>query len=162
MDPHIEQLRQLFLSHPAWLNAAEHIKEGAQSRVYFSHVAGEFHMVRKGGKSLLQAGPATDPDFAFRFTPKAIERLSRVEGDNLADFAVELFECIVSDDPDLQVGLRILSGFTKLFWRGYVTLLLAGGPRVFAYGAARGVNGVGDLRKFLKQSRASDPRWEHL
>jgi hypothetical protein len=162
MDPHIARLRELFRTHPAWLSAAQHIKDGSQSRVYFSHVPGEFHMLRKDGQSLLLEGKADDPDFAFRFTPKSIDRLSRVQGSDVADFAVELFECIVSEDPDLQVGLRIISGFTKLFWRGYVTLLMKGGPRVLAYGASRGVNSVGDLRRFLKQSRASDPRWEQL
>ena len=80
MDPHIAQLRDLFLSHPAWLDAASHIKEGAQSRVCFSHVPGDFHMVRKEGKSLLLSGKAEDPDFAFYFTPKAIERLAAVQG----------------------------------------------------------------------------------
>jgi hypothetical protein len=162
MDPHIARLRDLFLTHPAWLDAASHIKDGAQSRVTFSHVPGEFHMVRKEGKSLLLQGPAQDPDFAFRFTPRAIERLARVPGGELADFAVELFDCIVSEDPELQVGLRILSSFPKLFWRGYVGLLMKGGPRVLSYGASRGVSSMGDLRRFLKQSRASDPRWENL
>ncbi len=162
MDPHIAQLRNLFLTHPAWLDAARNIKDGAQSRVVFSHVSGDFHMLRKDGKSLLLEGKASDPDFAFRFTPAAIERLARVEGANLADFAVELFDCIVSEDPELQVGLRILSSFPKLFMRGYVTLLMKGGPRVLAYGASRGVTSVGELRRFLKQAQASDPRWENL
>jgi hypothetical protein len=162
MDPHIAQLRDLFLSHPAWLDAASHIKDGAQSRVSFSHISGDFYMIRKDGKSLLLPGEAKDPDFAFYFTPKAIERLAMVQGRDLADFAVELFDCIVSDDPELQVGLRILSSFPKLFWRGYVGLLMKGGPRVLSYGASRGVTSMSDLRRFLKQSRASDPRWEKL
>lgn len=162
MDPHVAKLRELFLHHPAWLNAATHIKEGAQSRVYFSHVPGEYQMLRRGGQSLLLEGRASDPDFAFRFTPKAIERLAQVQGNDLVDFAVELFECVVSDDPEVQVGLRIVSSFPKLLMRGYVTLLLKGGPRVLAYGASRGVHSVSDLRRFVQQARASDPRWEKL
>jgi hypothetical protein len=162
MDPHISQLRDLFLTHPAWLSAAKHIRDGAQSRVLFSHVDTEFCLARKDGESHLIEGPATDPDLAFRFTPKSIERLSAVEGDDMADFAVELFECVVSDDPDLQVGLRVVSGFTKLLFRGYVKLLIKSGPRVFAYGSSRGVTNVSGLRKFLRQARASDPRWAQL
>jgi len=162
MDPHIAQLRDLFLTHPAWLDAAGHIKDGSQSRLTFSHVEGDYYMIRKDGKSLLLAGKPSDPDFAFYFTPKAIERLAMVQGHDLADFAVELFDCVVSEDPELQVGLRILSSFPKLFWRGYVGLLMKGGPRVLSYGASRGVTSMSDLRRFLKQSRASDPRWEKL
>src|SRR6478735_3776742 len=113
MDPHIAQLRDLFLTHPAWLDAASHIKDGSQSRLTFSHVEGDYYMIRKDGKSLLLAGKPSDPDFAFYFTPKAIERLAMVQGHDLADFAVELFDCVVSEDPELQVGLRILSSFPK-------------------------------------------------
>ncbi len=162
MDPHVAQLRQLFLTHPAWQKAAENIKDGSQSQVHFSHVGGDFHLVRKDGASHLMDGPATDPDFAFLFTPKAIERLWAVEGDDPGDFAVELFEGILTEEPDEQVGLRVVSGFTRLLSRGYVKLLFKSGPRVRAYGKSRGVSSIGSLRKFLKQARSSDPRWGHL
>ena len=162
MDAHVEKLRALFASHPAWLSTAKTIRDGSSSRVYFSHLPGEFLMLRKDGKSLLLDEPAPDPDFAFRFTPGAIDRLCQVEGSEQADFAIALFDCIVSDDPDLQVGLRVISGFTRLVWRGYVTMLLRGGPRVLAYGATRDIYNVADLRKFMRQTRASDPRWENL
>lgn len=162
MDPHVEQLRELFLTHPAWQKAATSIKDGSQSRIHFSHVTGDYHLVRKDGVSRLVEGPATDPDLAFLFTPKAIERLAAVEGEDPADFAVELFESILNEEPDEQVGLRVVSGFTKLLARGYVKLLFKSGPRVLAYGKTRGVAGVGGLRKFLKQARTSDPRWADL
>jgi hypothetical protein len=60
------------------------------------------------------------------------------------------------------VGLRVIAGFTKLLRRGYVKLLFKSGPRVWAYGKSRGVSGVGGLRRFLKQSRVSDPRWAEI
>ena len=150
------------MTHPAWLSAAAHIRDGSQSRINFSHVDGEFHLLRKDGESQLIEGPATDPDLAFLFTPKSIERLSAVESSDPGDFAVELFETIVSEDPETQVGLRVVSGFTRLLFRGYVKLLFKSGPRVLAYGSSRGVTNVGGLRKFLKQARASDPRWDNL
>jgi len=162
MDPHVEQLRQLFLTHPAWRNAAAHIKEGSESRVHFSHLSGDFRLVRKDGASHLLEGPAKKPDFAFLFTPKAIERLAAVEGEDPADFAVELFDSILTEEPDEQVGLQVISGFTRLLSRGYVRLLFKSGPRVLAYGKARGVSGMTGLRKLIKQSRDTDPRWAGL
>jgi hypothetical protein len=162
MDPHVARLRELFLAHPAWLRAAAHIRDGCESRVYFSHVEGEYRLVREGGASHLLEGAAADPDFAFRFTPRAIDRLAAVESDRVADFAVELFETIVSDDPDLQVGLRVIAGFGRLLRRGYLGLLLKHAPRLLSYGRTRGVTNLGELRKFLRQSRASDPRWANL
>ena len=80
MDPHVDLLRNLFLSHPAWLAAARYIKDGSTSSVRFSHVEGAYHLLRQDGQSLLLSGPASDPDLAFRFTPRAIERLSAVQG----------------------------------------------------------------------------------
>jgi hypothetical protein len=160
MDPHVHKLRSLFRSHPAWLEAARSVREGSTSRVLFSHVPGEYQLVRRGAESVLLEGAAADPDFVFRFTPKAIDRLAAIASDDVADFAIVLFDCIVSDDPDSQVGLRVVASLPRLMVRGYVGLLFGGGPKLLSYGASRGVRNIGDLRKFLKQARASDPRWE--
>lgn len=162
MDVYAAKLEHMLKTHPAWIATAKTIRDGSSSRVYFSHLPGEYHMERRNGESLLLAEPVADPDFAFRFTPKSIDRLCSVKGHEQADFAIEFFECVVSDDPDLQVGLRVIAGFPRLLWRGYVTMLLRGGPRLLAYGATRGIHSVSDLRKFLSQTRASDPRWENL
>jgi hypothetical protein len=162
MDPHVDRLRTLFLSHPAWLRAARAVREGSTSRVLFSHVSTEYQLVRREGESVLLEGTASDPDFAFRFTPASIDALACVQSEEVADFAIALFDCIVSDDPERQVGLRVLASFPRLMMRGYVGLLFGGGPRLLSYGASRGVRNVSDLRKFLKQARASDPRWEAL
>jgi hypothetical protein len=162
MEEHVEKLRELFATHPAWQKAAKYIRDGSSSRVLFSHVAGDFQLLRRGGQSLLVAGEAQDPDFALRFTPRAIDRLAAIESAEIADFAIELFNCTISDDPELQVGLRVVGGFPRLMLRGYVGLLFGGGPRLLAYGASRGIRNVSDLRKFLKQTKTTDPRWEAL
>lgn len=157
MDPHVELLRNLFLTHPAWLAAARFIKDGSTSSVRFSHVEGAYHLLRKDGQSLLLSGPAADPDLAFRFTPRAIERLSAVQGSDIGDFGVELMECAGSEDPELQVRLRVVAGFSKLLRRGYVSLLLRGGPRVLAHGG-KGASLL-DVRKLLTQMRADNGAW---
>jgi hypothetical protein len=159
MDPHVELLRNLFLSHPAWLAAARFIKEGSSSNVRFSHVPGAYQLLRQDGQSLLLDGPAADPDFAFQFTPRSIERLSAVQGADIADFGIELLECASSDDPELQVRLRVLVGFPKLLRRGYVTLLIKGGPRVLAHGGKSA--SLSDVRKLLSQMRNDDGSWDH-
>jgi hypothetical protein len=159
MDPHVELLRKLFLSHPAWLAAARFIKDGSSSSVRFSHAPGAYHLLRKDGQSLLVDGPAADPDLAFRFTPRSIERLSAVQGADIADFGIELMECASSDDPELQVRLRVLVGFPKLLRRGYVNLLIQGGPRVLAHGGKSA--SFSDVRKLLSQMRNDDGSWDH-
>lgn len=158
MDTHIELLRNLFLTHPAWRMAAGHLKEGSSSRLLFSHVPGEFHLLRKGGESLLLPGPAKDPDLAFRFTPKSIERLSRVRGSDIADFALELLDCAASPDPDIQVRMQVIASFPKLLMRGYATVLLKAGPRVLKASSGGSV-GLSDARRWIAQLR-NDSGWE--
>jgi len=157
MDPHVELLRTLFLTHPAWRAASDHLREGASSRVLFSHVPGEYQLVRRGTQNLLLEGKAADPDLAFRFTPKSIERLSNVQSSDIADFAVELLACGESEDPEVQVHMLVISGFTKLLFRGYAGLLLKAGPRVLT-GGGKGAPSLSDVRKWFSALR-SESGW---
>jgi len=155
-DPYIERLRRHFLEHPVWVDAARPIAEGAQSLVVFSHAPGVYHLHREGGKSLLLYGPPQDPDFGFRFTPRAIELLTETEGD-VGDFAVTLFTLITHPDPEVRIGFRIYAGFPRLIKRGYVQVLLRGGPKVLQYSAQKGVRTLSDLYRLLQELRSSTP-----
>jgi hypothetical protein len=158
MDPHVELLKNLFLTHPAWRAASGYLKEGSQSRVLFSHVPGEYQLLRHGSQNLLLEGKAKDPDLAFRFTPKSIERLSRVQGSDIADFGVELLDCAASRDPEIQVRMLVIAGFPKLFLRGYATLLLKAGPRVLKGSSGKGGPSIADVRKMVAALR-DDSGW---
>jgi hypothetical protein len=159
-DPWIERLARLFRHHPAWRQAASFIDRRATSNVFFTHRPGEaWHLERRGDETLLLAGAARDPDFAFRFPPAAIARLEAVCGD-AGDFAAELFDLMLAEDRETRVDLRILAGFTQLIRRGYVRLLLAAGPRVRAMGAAHGILGVEALAQLVARLRTSQQPWE--
>lgn len=162
MDPYVDQLRRMFLTHPAWIKAGKYISDSSASRVVFTHLPGDYQLERKGGQAFVVEGVADDPDFAFRFTPKSIEKLAAVPGDDIGDFAVALFECVLSEDPEMQVGLRVLGGYTRLLFRGYVTLFFKGGPKLLAFAGSRGIHNVNDLRKLIKQASGDDPRWNDL
>lgn len=160
-DPTVVRLRTLFLEHPAWVEAARHTAEGASSKVFFSHRPGEpWHLIRSGGRSLLRRGAAPSPDFAFRFTPAAVERLAGVEG-GVADIAGTLFTLMLESDPELRVGFRVIASFPRLIRHGYVRLLVVAGPRLAALGARHGVRSPGDLRRLVRELRAQPPAsWE--
>jgi hypothetical protein len=159
-DP-IRTLARLFREHPAWIDAARHIDDRAESAVFFSHVPGRpWRLLRRRGKTLLLPGRAHDPDFVFRFTPGAVARLAAVQGD-VGDFAVELFSCIAEPRRGRRVGFGIVAPFARLAERGYVRALLAAGPKVLAFGFARGVRTLGDLRVLVEHARRGRPaRWE--
>lgn len=160
-DEWIERLARLYRDHPAWKSAARRLVSAATSTVYFSHRAGEpWHLEQRDGQTRLLPGAATDPDFVFRFTPRAIERLEAVTG-GIGEFAVELFTLITEAESDTGVGFRTVAGFPRLLRRGYVGLLLAAGPRVVVFGSTHGIRTVGALRRFVAQLRDSGPAdWE--
>ncbi len=160
-DLWIQRLARLFLEHPAWQKAASRIAERSTSTVYFSHVPGEpWHLERREGRTLLLPGAASDPDFVFRFSPTAVERLEQCSG-GIGDFAVALFRLMAGEDPEARVDCRIVAGFGRLARRGYVGLLVAGGPGVLAFGASHGVYTLGALRRVVANLRSGGPEpWE--
>jgi hypothetical protein len=129
--------------------------------VLFTHRPGErWHLARQSGESRLLPGDVPDPDFVFRFSPGAIERLAGAEG-SVGAFAVELFGLIVGEHPDARVDLRIAAPFARLVRRGYVGLLVASGWRVVAFGARHGVRTLGQLKHLVEKLTSSPPEpWE--
>jgi len=160
-DPHVRRLVELFGSHPAWCQAAARIAADSSSKVFFQHRPGEpWRLVRRGGGTVLEPGPAEDPDLAFCFPPAAIEELAQTRGE-VADFALALFRLALDDDPERRVRIRVIAPFTRLLRRGYVDLLLRGGPKLLWFGATHGVRTLGQLRRLVDAARSSAPEaWE--
>jgi len=161
MDPHVARLAALFRGHPAWRSAAGFVGNNATSAVYFTHRPDEaWRLVRRDGVTVLEPGAADDPDFVFRFTPAAVERLDAVDG-GVGEFAATLFELIVDADEDQGVGFRIAAGFPRLVARGYLRLLLAAGPEVLRFGLVHGVTTLRALRRLVDELRTRPPEpWE--
>jgi hypothetical protein len=160
-DPHVQRLVELFRSHPAWCEAAARIAEDATSKVFFQHRPGEpWQLVRRGGGTVLEPGAAEDPDLAFCFPPAAIEELAHTRG-SVADFALALFRLALDDDPERRVRIRVIAPYARLLRRGYVDLLLRGGPRLLWFGATHGVRSLAQLRRLVDSARSAEPEeWE--
>jgi hypothetical protein len=155
-DTIVTRLSALFLAHPAWTRAAALLDERACSNVRFRHRPGEvWHLARLDGITRLAPGARCDADLELEFPPAAIERLETTPG-GIGAFAIALFELAVESDERLRVGLRILAPFSRLVRRGYLRLLIAGGPSVLAWGATHGVRTLGDLRRLVARARAGD------
>lgn len=158
----VSQLARMFAEHPVWREAAGYVVDpSATSDVYFAERPGEaWHLELAGGGATLRPGRSRDPDFVFRFSAEAVRRLAATRG-GLADFAIELFESMRSDDPARRVDFRVAAPFARLLRRGYVRLLVAAGPRVVAFGARQGVRGLWDLWRLVESARRADPAdWE--
>jgi len=156
-DEWTRRLARLFREHPAWIAAAERLRDDATSAVYFAQRPGEvWRLVQTRDGVRLLPGAPPDPDLVFRFAPAAIERLEGVEG-GVGDFAVALFESILAGESDLRVAAR----FPRLVRRGYVRLLWGAGSPVLAFGRAHGVRNLAGLRRFVETLRSRAPAdWE--
>ena len=156
-DAHVARLADLFAHDTVWQDAMARIRPGAMSAVYFSHRPGEtWHFVKEEQGVRLRPGPAAGPDFAFCFTPGAIDELAAVDG-GIDGVAVVLFDLMLSEDPARRVGFRVLAPFWRLVRHGHLRLLLEAGPRVLAYGAGHGIRTLGQLRAFVATLRATAP-----
>ena len=156
-DPSIAKLAWLFREHPDWVDAMQHIADGSVSAVYFTHRPGEpWHLIVDSGAVHLLPGPTKKPDFAFRFSPHAIDKLAAAHG-GIDAVAVELFDLILADEVDF----RINASFWRLVRHGHLRLVLEAGPKVFAYGARHGVRTLGQLRAVAKSvSSSQQAAWE--
>jgi hypothetical protein len=153
-DAIVSRLAKLFRSHPAWTRAAALLSEDACSNVRFPHRPGEvWHLARVGGVTRLEPGARGDADLELAIPAGAVERLEATRG-GISDFAIALFELSIERDEALRVELRILAPFAQLVRRGYLRLLIAGGPAVLAWGAAHGVGTLGELRRWIGRMRA--------
>ena len=160
-DPHVVRLVELFASHPIWCEAARRIREDSCSRVFFQHQPGQpWRLVRRAGGTVLEPGHVEDPDLALCFAPQAIEELASTRG-SVSEFALALFRLALDDDPERRVRIRVIAPFTRLIARGYVDLLLRGGPKLLWFGASHGVRTPGQLRQLVDAVRRAEPEdWE--
>jgi hypothetical protein len=160
-DEFVGRLARMFRENPAWVDAAKRMESGARSTVCFSHLPGEpWHLERSNGETRLLPGAASHPDFVFRFTPESIERLAAIDG-GIGDIAVELFKLIATERSQRRIGFRVVASFPTLVQRGYLGVLAAGGRRVLAFGASRGVRTLADLRRLVERAREAEPQdWE--
>lgn len=152
-DPTVDRLRSFFRDNPIWQKAAEVIDQKSTSRVTFRHRPGEeWRLLRRRERTVLEPGLAADPDFAFHFSEGAVDRITAVEGD-IADFAIELFSAALDTNEETSLGLEVIAPFGRLFRRGYVRLLWAGGGALLAFGARNGIRSIGELRDLVAHLR---------
>ncbi len=158
----LETLRVFFEEHEVWQEAARPVKDGANSEVYFRSIPGEYYLIREDGKSWLRKGKAPSPDFSFVFPDEAIRRFESLNGDNISDFAMLLFELLGNEDDLNLIGFRVSGSIGQILKRGYLQVVLKGGPRVLQYAASHGIRSLGDFGRLLKSLKGGDIDWGKL
>ena len=159
MSNELEILRKFFSEHPTWIKAASPVREGANSEVFIAGQPRPYHLYRTAGRSELREGPAPSPDFSLMFSYGAVKSFHELKDGEIADFAILLFDCIKEEDIEQKIGFRVVGTLSQVLGRGYLQVLLKGGPRVLQYAAAHGVRSIGDFSRLLRGLRGKDVNW---
>jgi hypothetical protein len=68
---------------------------------------------------------------------------------------------ILDEDPQRQIGFRIVAPFTTLIRHGYLQLVITSGPKTLAFGASHRIFTLWQLRSFVGRIRSTKPEpWE--
>lgn len=146
-------LKEFFETHPAAARATGPLGKDAEVRVIFPEEPGDFRFVKRGKIATVEAAAAADPDFDLTLPRTALEEITGMSSDNLGEFAVAFFKCILADTPDRKVHVKLHSGLLKLTRRGYLKTMALGGPTVMMFLAKKGLKGPRGIKKAIDTLR---------
>ncbi len=151
-----EILQDFFTNNQVAIEATRPIKKGTQIElVLLDDPQGAYHFIKEGTMALVKEGKANKPDFTMTFPPRAIENITALQTDNIAEFGITFFKHMLEEDPDLQVKVKIQTGIIGLTTHGYLKVLALGGVKVMTWLARKGVSGLGGIKKAINYLRGN-------
>jgi hypothetical protein len=144
-------LRRFFETSTAGHRAASSLKRGATVGVKFTDVTGDFHFHAQDGKPHFDAGRASDPDFDLTLAPGAVRAITSKPESDVGDLGIAFFQHIVAKDPAEKINVKLHAGLLKLTMHGWLGVLAAGGPKVIAWMAQKGLKGPSAVASALSR-----------
>lgn len=152
-SPSYERLKTFFETSAAARRATRPLSKRASVAVTFPDDAEpyRFHMETKQARFV--PGAAPDPDFSLVLPPKAVEEITGLSSDDLGSFAVAFFKCILADEEDRKVHVKLHAGLLRLTRNGYLATMALGGPTVVVFLAKQGLKGPSGIKKAIDKLR---------
>ncbi|RMG10428.1 MAG: AAA family ATPase [Deltaproteobacteria bacterium] len=148
------KLQSFFRSSEAATKATRPLKRDAEVGITFTDEPDTpYRFTMESGRGEVVPGTAKDEDFHLHLPPVAVDELVRLETDNLGEFAVAFFKCMLADEEERKIRVKLHSGFLKLTRRGYLKTLALGGPTVLAFMARQGLKGPAGIKKAIDKLR---------
>lgn len=132
--------------------AAKSISNGAEME--FQVASESFTFTKEGGKNVIKASPARDPQLVFTLTPGAADAILADTSEDIGAIGVLIAKMIVAQDANKKVTVKFKTGFLSLFSKGYFGVLTAGGGQFASFLASKGLNGMGAIKDALKKMNA--------
>lgn len=145
------KLRRFFETSEAARRAASSLRKAAEVGVRFTDVPGDFRFHSVDGKPAFEVGKAMDPDFELTLAPGAVDAITAQPQADVGELGVLFFQHIVAKDENDKVRVKLHSGLVRLTMRGWLGVLAAGGPKVIAWMAQKGLKGPGAVASALSR-----------
>jgi len=150
-EPSDVSLRRFFESSPAALKAASSLKKSVEVSVRFTDVPGDYRFHVEGGKPHLDRGTAEEPDFELTLAPGAVKDLCAHPNADVGDLGVLFFQHMLAKEEDQRIRAKLHSGLIKLTFRGWLSVIAAGGPKVVGWMASKGLKGPSAIAAALSR-----------
>ena len=141
MEPSNVVLQRFFESSESARRASSHLRKAAQVGVKFTDIPGDYTFKLVDGAPRFLSGPAEDPDFVLTMAPGAVTAIAAQPNADVGDLGILFFQHIVAQDPESKIHVKLHSGLLKLTMRGWLGVMAAGGGKVMAWLAKKGLKG---------------------
>lgn len=152
-EPSNVVLQRFFESSDSARKASSHLKKAAEVGVRFTDVPGDFHFKLVDGKPRFMNGAAQDPDFDLTLAPGAVSAIAAQPNADVGDLGILFFQHIVAQDPQAKIHVKLHSGLMKLTMRGWLGVMAAGGGKVMAWLAMKGLRGPSAIASAVSRLR---------
>jgi len=149
------RMKEFFEVNPVTRKLAAPLKEGAVAEIAFDGDETIYTMIKEGGKSLLRPGKPERPEMVMKFNKGAIDYLFELQSDRIEEYALRLFECTISPTPERWVQAKITTSIVDAYRKGYIAMLLLGGPNAVKMAAQLGMK---IPAKYLKKRKDKKER----
>ncbi len=141
------KLKTFLEDRPICTQAAKPLSKSAAVRIHFTDHDTVYTFSIINGRQQLLPGKPPDPDFTLTIPPAAVDQITRIEEDSIAQFGITLMQLVWEHKQDLKIQAAIHHGPLKLWAHGYFGILALGGMPVMRYLASRGFGQIGKIRK---------------
>lgn len=121
-------MRKFFETNEVTRQVVEPLVEGASAEMGFEGDPKPYTLVRKGGRSLLLPGKPDRPEIVFWFSRGAVEYLTGLKSDRVRDYVLALAECMLDPKGPRLVKFKLTTSMIDATRKGYLRMLLKGGP----------------------------------
>ncbi|MBN2694434.1 hypothetical protein JXR93_07205 [bacterium] len=152
------KLKDFFENRDVAKKATNPLSKKAEGEVVFSIDKTKSYSFRRvdgeSYSSIFENSPK-EPDFTITLSEGALNELISLKSESVGDFGVLFFKLLKNKESGKEVSLKIHIGFIKMISKGYLKVLLLGGPVVMSALTKLGVHGIDGIKKIFSKKKDS-------